>query len=85
MTSEPQSKFITDRINLLEQSMGNLCDSFGKIARKNARLRDTTDGLVNILIEYSAKEKINTSTKKGLSSYSSYLSAVEDYRNAMVF
>ncbi len=64
--------------------MGNLCENFGKIARKNARLRDTSDNLVGVLNEYSGKEKINTSTKKGLVNYSSFLSAVEDYRNAMV-
>jgi hypothetical protein len=65
--------------------LGNLCDNFGKIARKNARLRDTSDQMVSTLNEYSGKEKINTSTKKGLVNYSSFLSAVEDYRNAMVY
>ncbi len=75
---------ITERILLLETCMGNLCDVFGKIARKNARLRDTSDHMVSIINEYSGKEKINTSSKKGLVSYSSFLSAVEDYRNAMV-
>jgi hypothetical protein len=64
--------------------MGNLCENFGKIARKNARLRDTSDIMVSILNEYSGKEKINTSSKKGLVNYSSFLSAVEDYRNAMI-
>ena len=64
--------------------MGNLCDVFGKVARKNARLRDTGDQLVGIIVEYSGKEKINTSSKKGLVNYSSFISAVEDYRNAMV-
>jgi len=64
--------------------MGNLCENFGKIARKNARLRDTSDHLVAVINEYSGKEKINTSSKKGLVNYSSFLSAVEDYRTAMV-
>lgn len=64
--------------------MGNLCENFGKIARKNARLRDTSDHLVNIINEYSGKEQINSSTKRGLVNFSSYLSALEDYRHAMV-
>ncbi len=64
--------------------MGNLCETFGKIARKNARLRDASDIMVTVINEYSGKENINTSTKKGLVNYSSYLSSVEDYRNAMV-
>ena len=81
---ELQSKVITERILLLETSMGNLCETFGKIARKNARLRDTSDHLVSTINEYSGKEKINTSSKKGLVNYSSFLSAVEDYRTAMV-
>ena len=75
---------INERIALLETSMGNLCDSFGKISRKNARLRDTTDNLVTIITEYSAKEKINTSSIKGFVNFSRFLSATEDYRNAMV-
>ena len=82
--NESQSKVINDRIALLETTMGGLCDTFGKIARKNARLRDTTDGLVAQLTEYSAKEKINTNSKKGLVSFGSFVSAVEDYRNAMI-
>ena len=64
--------------------MGNLCENFGKIARKNARLRDTSDHLVSVINEYSGKEKINTRSKKGLVNFSSFLSAVEDYRTAMV-
>jgi len=31
---ELQSKVVTERIILLETSMGNLCENFGKIARK---------------------------------------------------
>lgn len=64
--------------------MGNLCENFGKIARKNARLRDTSDHMVTVINEYSGKEQINSSSKKGLVNFSSYLSAVEDYRHAMV-
>lgn len=82
--SESQSKVIKERIDLLETCMGNLCENFGKIARKNARLRDTSDNLVTVINQYSGKEKINSSTKKGLVNYSSYLSTVEDYRHAMV-
>lgn len=82
--SESQSKVIKERIDLLETCMGNLCENFGKIARKNARLRDTSDHLVMVLNQYSGKEQINSSTKKGLVNFSSYLSTVEDYRHAMV-
>lgn len=84
LLSESQSKVIKERIDLLEGCMGNLCENFGKIARKNARLRDTSDHLVTVLNQYSGKEQINSSTKKGLVNYSSYLSTVEDYRHAMV-
>lgn len=84
LLSESQSKVIKERIDLLETCMGNLCENFGKIARKNARLRDTSDHLVTVLNQYSGKEQINSSTKKGLVNYSSYLSTVEDYRHAMV-
>lgn len=82
--SESQSKVIKERIDLLETCMGNFCENFGKIARKNARLRDTSDHLVTVLNQYSGKEQINSSTKKGLVNFGSYLSTVEDYRHAMV-
>lgn len=84
ISSESQAKVINERIDLLEASMGNLCENFGKIARKNARLRDASDHLVSVINEYAGKEKINSSTKKGFVNYSSYMSTVEDYRHAMV-
>jgi hypothetical protein len=64
--------------------MGNLCENFGRIARKNARVRDSSDSLVFALNEYASKEKTNSSSRKGLVNFSSYLSAVEDYRQAMI-
>lgn len=82
--SEPQSKVITRRIALLEKFLGDLCQGFGKVSRKNARLRDTGDSIASILIEYASKEQINTSSIQGLKNYAQYLSAVEDYRNAYV-
>ena len=84
LKSELQSKVISERINLLETCMENLCETFGKVARKNARLRDASDHMVSVINEYSGKEKINSSSKKGLVNFSSFLSAVEDYRHAMV-
>lgn len=79
-----QYKEIQERINVLETGMGNMCSSFGRIARKNARLRDSSDLLVYVLNEYSNKEKINSSLRRGLVNYGGYLSAVEEYRTAMV-
>jgi hypothetical protein len=64
--------------------MGNLCDNFGRIARKNARVRDCTDTLVLALNEYASREKTNSSSRKGLVNFGGYLCAVEDYRSAMI-
>ena len=84
MFSEPQSKVITRRIALLEKYLGDLCQQFGKISRKNARLRDTSDSIASTILEYAGKEQINTSSIQGLKNYAQYLSSVEDYRNALV-
>jgi hypothetical protein len=82
--SELQSKVITERINALEKYLGDLCVSFGKVSRKNARVRDTGDSIVSTILEYVSKEKINTSSIQGLRSFAQYLSSVEDYRNTLV-
>jgi hypothetical protein len=68
----------------METTMGAMCDNIGGIARKNARLRDRTDQLVEAILSYSNKENINSSSKKGLYSFSNYLSCVENYRDTMV-
>lgn len=36
------------------------------------------------MFEFADREKINTSLRQSLQQYASYLSAVEDYRNALV-
>jgi hypothetical protein len=69
---------------ILEKFLGDLCQNFGKVARKNAALRDTGDTIVSSILEYAGKEKINTSSIQGLRNYANFLSASEDYRNAMV-
>ena len=78
------TKFVLDRINQTEKYLGNICGHFGKVCRKEARLRDCHDDLVQNMFEFADREKINTSLRQSLQQYASYLSAVEDYRNTLV-
>ena len=73
-----------DRINQAEKYLGSICVQFGKVCRKEARLRDCNDGLVQNMVEFADRERINTSLRQNLQQYAGYLSAVEDYRNTLV-
>lgn len=73
-----------DRINQAEKYLGSTCVQIGKVCRKEARLRDCNDQLVQNMFEFADREKINTSLRQNLQNYASYLSAVEDYRNTLV-
>ena len=78
------TKFVLDRINQAEKYLGNICVRFGKVCRKQARLRDCNDEMVQNIFEFAGRENINTSLKSSLQQYAAYLSAVEDYRDALV-
>ncbi len=78
------TKFVLDRINQTEKYLGSICVHVGKVCRKEARLRDCNDELVQNMFEFADREKINTSLRQSLQQYASYLSAVEDYRNTLV-
>jgi len=78
------TKFVLDRINQAEKYLGSMCVQFGKVCRKEARLRDCNDEFVQNMFEFADRERINTSLRQSLQQYASYLSAVEDYRNTLV-
>ena len=61
-----------------------MCVQFGKVCRKEARLRDCNDQLVQNMFEFADRERINTSLRQSLQQSAGYLSAVEDYRNTLV-
>ncbi|CAF0774366.1 unnamed protein product [Rotaria sordida] len=85
MNSDPNNtKFVLDRINQTEKYLGSICLQFGKVCRKEARLRDCNDQMVHNMFEFADRERINTSLRQSLQQYASYLSAVEDYRNALI-
>ncbi len=78
------TKFVLDRINQVEKYLGTICVQFGKVCRKEARIRDCNDELAQHMFEFADRERINTSLRQSLQQYASYLSAVEDYRNTLV-
>ncbi|CAF0816884.1 unnamed protein product [Adineta steineri] len=78
------TKFVLDRINQVEKYLGSICVQFGKVCRKEARLRDCNDEMVQNMFEFADRERINTSLRQSLQQYASYLSAVEDYRNTLI-
>lgn len=73
-----------DRVNQVEKYLGSMCVQFGKVCRKEARLRDCNDQLVQNMFEFADRERINTSLRQSLQQSAGYLSAVEDYRNTLV-
>ncbi|CAF2702538.1 unnamed protein product [Rotaria sp. Silwood2] len=78
------TKFVLERINQTEKYLGSICLQFGKVCRKEARLRECNDQLVQNMFEFADRERINTSLRQSLQQYASYLSAVEDYRNTLI-
>ena len=84
ISSSADTKFVKDRINHAEKYLGSICVQYGKICRKQARLRDSHDGLIQNMLEFADQERINTSMRQGLKQHAGYLSAAEDYRQAMV-
>ncbi|CAF2052660.1 unnamed protein product [Rotaria magnacalcarata] len=78
------TKFVLDRINQTEKYLGSICLQFGKVCRKEARLRDCNDSLAQNMFEFADRERINTTLRQSLQQYASYLSAVEDYRNTLI-
>ncbi|CAF0750205.1 unnamed protein product [Adineta ricciae] len=78
------TKFVLDRINQVEKYLGSICVQFGKVCRKEARLRDCNDAFVQNIFEFADRERLNTSLRESLQQYASYLSAVEDYRNTLI-
>ncbi|CAF1281285.1 unnamed protein product [Rotaria sp. Silwood1] len=78
------TKFVLDRINQTEKYLGSICLQFGKVCRKEARLRDCNDEFVQNMFEFADRERINTSLRQSLQQYASYLSAVEDYRHTLI-
>jgi hypothetical protein len=78
------TKFVLDRVNQVEKYLGSICLQVGKVCRKEAKLRDCNDELVQHMFEFADRERINTSLRQSLQQYASYLSAVEDYRNTLV-
>ncbi|CAF0823638.1 unnamed protein product [Didymodactylos carnosus] len=55
-----------------------------QLSEKEARLRDCNDEIVQTMVEYADREKINTTLRNSLQGYAGYLSAVEDYRNTLI-
>ncbi|XP_077297047.1 CBY1 interacting BAR domain containing protein Fam92 isoform X2 [Arctopsyche grandis] len=82
VASERQSKFIQNRITIVEKHFAELCNAFAVYARKVARLRDAGDDVSKNLKLYSDNETVNKSLSSGLSDISATLYAIEEYRNA---
>ncbi|XP_033754764.1 protein FAM92A-like [Pecten maximus] len=82
--SETQSKFIQDRVSLVEKHFGQLCDTMSSITRKTARLRDKGDQLAKDITTYSEADSHNPSMLRCLTEFATNLSAIQDYRQAEV-
>lgn len=82
--SDPQSKLVLDRINMVEKSFGEMCSSFAALTRKTARLRDKNDDLAKVLQNYSELEKFNKTLSNGVCSVSKAMSFIADFHEMEV-
>ncbi|XP_075240705.1 CBY1-interacting BAR domain-containing protein 1-like [Convolutriloba macropyga] len=81
-TREKQLGDVEKRINESEKNLAKLCEDFGAIARKTARLRDKGDILAEDLLNMADHE--HKSGKQALQQSAQLLSLVQDYRQTQI-
>ncbi|XP_071958711.1 CBY1-interacting BAR domain-containing protein 1-like [Antedon mediterranea] len=79
---ENQSKFAQQRIINVEKNFSTLCQNMSTYSRKVAKLRDAGDDISKTILQYAENEM--QTTKAGMTGFAEQLSAVQDYRHAMV-
>ncbi|XP_022245290.1 protein FAM92A-like isoform X1 [Limulus polyphemus] len=83
-SSDGQSRFFQERINMLEKNMADLCSQFASYVRKVARLRDNGDCLARSVLKFSESENLNLTLRNSLMCFADELSCIQDYREAEV-
>ncbi|XP_050100129.1 CBY1-interacting BAR domain-containing protein 1-A isoform X2 [Anopheles aquasalis] len=81
---EEQSKFIYDRIAIVEKHFGELCEAFAEYTRKVARVRDKADELAHATQDYCDAEKYNGTLATALSSLAKAVTLIGDFHDCRV-
>lgn len=79
-----QPKFAKERTVFVENHFGQLCQTFGSITRKVARLRNKGDVLAKQLTKYASADEFSHSSTSNLKEFAKNLAAIQDYRHAEI-
>lgn len=81
---ERSAKQLGERIELFENSLGEVCQQLNVYLQKVARMRDEGDALAQSILKLAEPETVCRSLKLGLTSFAENVAAVQDYRDAQV-
>ena len=84
LESENQAKFVQTRVDAVSRHFGSLCESFAGVARKSAKLRDSSDHLAHCTLQFSQTETISQTLKAALKKFSETVAGIQDYRNCEI-
>ncbi|KAI8042563.1 CBY1-interacting BAR domain-containing protein homolog [Drosophila gunungcola] len=83
-TKDDRIKLITERINITERHLLEMCSSFALVTRKMAKYRDSFDELAKGVKSYADDEEINESLCQGLKSFTNAVTIMGDYMDINV-
>lgn len=82
--NETRSKFIQERIRIVEKHVPQLGSALGDYVKKNAGLRDHGDKIAVVLENYAKNENVTISLKKQLTDFSDVILTVGTKRDVQI-
>ncbi|ALC38499.1 CG6405 [Drosophila busckii] len=83
-TKDDRIKIISERINLTERHLMEMCTAFSMLTRQMAKYRDAHDELAKSVKNYADDEEINESLCTGLKSFTNAITLNGDYMDINV-
>ncbi|XP_057366914.1 CBY1-interacting BAR domain-containing protein 1-like [Daphnia carinata] len=83
-SSATQTRFLQNRIQMIEKHFGEICTTLAVYTRKIAGLRDKGDCLAQTLNEYVAAENVNKNCSQGIKDFAENISFISDHRDTCV-
>ncbi|XP_039255435.2 CBY1-interacting BAR domain-containing protein 1-A-like [Styela clava] len=77
-----QTKFIREAVTKVEKNFGTICGQMGAVNRRSSRLRDKFDEMAKFMLNYANTEP--GPLKVTLTQFAEHISAVQDYRQALI-
>lgn len=82
--NETRSKFIQERIRVVEKHVPQLGSALGDYVKKNAGLRDHGDKIAVVLENYAKAENVTISLKKQLTDFADVILAIGSKRDVQI-